>query len=186
MKYIVYSLIFCCLLQYSCRPKNEVNDALKVSSKSLVDFVEPASTTIFLVRHAEKASGTDPILTKEGDSRAYKLASMLLPVSLDYIFSTDYNRTKQTALPIADAKQMSINIYDPSDLNGFSKDIKANFNQKNILIVGHSNTTPTLTNLLMEQEIYPAYDESEYDNLIIVNIPSQGGVKSQKILMSDF
>ncbi|GAI92910.1 unnamed protein product, partial [marine sediment metagenome] len=56
---------------------------------------EKIITTIFLVRHAEKAqdSTSDPPLTSEGKARAQELAYILKHVPLVAIYSTPYIRT---------------------------------------------------------------------------------------------
>ena len=59
--------------------------------------------TIYLVRHSEKDlfsnNSTDPPLTKCGEQRSENLSTFLKDVELDAIYSTNYNRTKNTALP---------------------------------------------------------------------------------------
>jgi hypothetical protein len=41
---------------------------------------------------------------------------------------------------------------------------------KRIIIVGHSNTTPALVNLLVKQDKYKTLAESEYDKIWVVKI----------------
>lgn len=125
------------------------------------------ATTIYLVRHAEKVGQLDS-LSIEGLARAQSLKHTLENVKLDHIYSTDYNRTMNTALPIA--KEIGLNIvnYDASDLKAFTKKIESEHKGQTILVVGHSNTTPTLVNLLLGEERLKALDEKDYDNLFIL------------------
>ena len=65
--------------------------------------------TIYLVRHSEKevsASmyGSDPPLTPCGKKRSESLSNFLKDVPIEVIYSTDYTRTKNTALPTAQSK----------------------------------------------------------------------------------
>jgi len=60
-----------------------------------------STTTIYLVRHAEKQKGSDPMLTEAGEERALKLLSILKDQGVDAVYSTPYNRTKSTAAPTA-------------------------------------------------------------------------------------
>ncbi len=120
-----------------------------------------AQTTFILIRHAEKeATGTDPHLTKEGEERAKRLASMLEQQHIDAIYSTNYNRTKSTVKPLADAKGIQIQIYDKqpdiANLGG------------TVVIVGHSNTIPALANLLIGKEQFKAFDDHDFGNLLII------------------
>ena len=68
--------------------------------------------TIYLVRHSEKElaseNESDPPLTKCGMQRSESLSIFLNDVNLEAIYSTDYNRTINTALPTANAKELQI------------------------------------------------------------------------------
>src|SRR4051812_23301146 len=76
-----------------------------------------AQTTFILVRHAEKeanaADPKNPNLTKEGEERAKRLSSMLEKQNVDAIYSTNFNRTKNTVKPLADAKGLTIRVEEP-------------------------------------------------------------------------
>ncbi len=121
-----------------------------------------AQTTIYLVRHAEKQAGDNPSLTAIGGFRAQNIAKQLASVGITHIFSTDYNRTQQTAKPLADFLKLAIQSYDPRDLTTFAEQLKSI--KGSILVVGHSNTTPELTALLSHKKI-EVIKENEYDNL---------------------
>jgi broad specificity phosphatase PhoE len=124
---------------------------------------------ILLVRHAEKIVGgsKDPSLTAKGFQRARNLAEMLKKHQITAIYSTDYKRTKQTAAPAARLLDLSVALYDPRKLKEFATQIKQS--SGNVLIVGHSNTTPQLVNLL-GGDSHGEIDESEYTRLYILSI----------------
>lgn len=128
-------------------------------------------TQIFLVRHAEKADdGTnDPPLTDIGNQRAQSLSKLLQEEDINQVFSSDYKRTRQTALPTANRLGLRVQIYDPRDPAGLSEKLTS-LKGQNILIVGHSNSTPTLANTILDEDRYPKYDESEYSNLIVITL----------------
>ena len=139
-----------------------------------ISFAQEA-TTFILVRHAEKASdGTkNPALTDEGIARANKILSMFKEADITAIYSTDYKRTKMTVAPIAEAKKMEITSYDPRKLEDFTlmlKDIVGG----TVIISGHSNTTPTLANLLLGEEKFEQFDEADYGNLLIITMADNG------------
>ncbi len=123
-----------------------------------------AQTTIYLVRHAEKiiSKNEDPGLTAIGKYRARNLAKQLKNADITHIFSTDYQRTKQTAQFLAKNIDLEIKLYDPNKLEVFANKLKQI--NGNILVVGHSNTTPMLTQLLSGKNI-AEIKEYEYDNL---------------------
>ena len=74
---------------------------------------------IYLVRHAEKETGPNPVLTARGIERAEALRDLLKDSSITEIYSTDYKRTIQTANPLAEHLAMEISIYQASDLDSF-------------------------------------------------------------------
>ncbi len=132
-------------------------------------------TTVFLVRHAEKAGNvlTDPPLTPAGAARAHELAYALKHVKLDAVYSTPFVRTKQTVLPTAKEKGLEIKLYKPNDKD-FLKNVLQAFPGGTILIVGHSNTIPRLANELIGQSEFSDLDDLIYDNLFIAYVPAEG------------
>ncbi len=135
-----------------------------------------AESDIYLVRHAEKqADGTkNPHLTKQGSHRAELLAEQLQDKGITAIYSTDYHRTQQTAKPLAKKLGIDVSIYDPRKLQEFANRLKTS--KANILVVGHSNTTPALSYYL-GGDTFGDIDESEYDRLYHLQI-NGGQVKS--------
>lgn len=137
------------------------------------------TTTIVLVRHAEKMKDQkDPDLTNDGNLRASKLKDLLSTIPLNQIYSTDYNRTFQTATPTSNAQGVEITSYNPRELNDFGNMLLQTQKGKNILVVGHSNTTPKLLNFFMKETVVESILESDYGNLYIVNIDSKGKAKA--------
>ena len=61
------------------------------------------STNIYIVRHAEKSivPADDPHLLPEGIQRAEALKDFLKNKNIGYIFSTNTNRTVETATPLS-------------------------------------------------------------------------------------
>lgn len=136
-----------------------------------------SSTTIILVRHAEKdttAAGStqmqaDPPLSAIGKMRADKLVTVLKSYSIESIFSTKYNRTRSTVIPIAAKLGVEIQTYDPSKQADLALLLKS-WKGKTILVVGHSNTVPGLVNLLTGNSNYPNLSDNEYDKIYIVRL----------------
>lgn len=127
-------------------------------------------TTIILVRHAETfEGGSERMLNEVGKKRVLKLKETLQNVPLDAIYSTDLNRTKQTAHPIAIARGLDIKLYDPKNLAAFAADLLKNHVGETILVSGHSNTTPQLINALIGEKKYEDLDETEFYHLFILN-----------------
>ena len=141
---------------------------------------EKGSKTIYLIRHAEKDTlpEKNPILTQEGYDRSYRLARLFKQTRLDAIYSTLYNRTMHTVDSLATMKGMQTNIYQPKDLRQLNIDIEGNKELNNVIISGHSNTTPAMANVFMGQKVIDAgFHEDDYDNFLVVNISKEGTKK---------
>ena len=127
-----------------------------------------ADATYYLVRHAEKtAEKSDPGLTVAGQQRAQDLAARLKDVKLTKIYSSDYIRTRGTAAPIAAITGLEVVIYDPRELEVFSQKLLTETGR--ILVVGHSNTTPEVSQLLGGDSGNPIDEATEYDRLYILH-----------------
>lgn len=103
--------------------------------------------TIYVVRHAEKAvAESDPPLSETGQKRALVLAQMLQKANLKAIYSTPYQRTQQTAQPLAEKLGLAVQDYRPAQAEELIVQLKNA--AQNALIVGHSNTVPALVRAL--------------------------------------
>jgi phosphohistidine phosphatase SixA len=127
--------------------------------------------TWYFVRHFEKQLGDNPSLTATGKARAEALAAFFFDKALIHVYSTEYNRTLETATPVAALKNISIEYYDPHNLAEFATKIKT---MEHVLVVGHSNTTPELLGLMGGANI--TIEESEFG---IVYIVKTNGVQLQ-------
>jgi len=127
-------------------------------------------TTYYLVRHAEKDRSdkinSNPELTDQGNQRALKWSSVFDNVTFDAVYSTNYLRTIATAKPTATAKGLKIKFYNPKEL--YSKEFQQATMRKNVLVVGHSNTTPQFVNAILGAERYSDIQDDNNANLYIV------------------
>ena len=145
---------------------------------TIIQTLEDTATTFILVRHAETTGGgSDPNLSTQGQERAIELSRILERMDLDAVYSTDFNRTKETAQPTADSMGIIVQIYDPFGLNAFINTVLTDHHNGFLLVVGHSNTTPDLINKLIGENRYSTFPETEYDNLFVVNVFERGRAK---------
>lgn len=132
--------------------------------------------TIYLVRHSEKDvsfnNSADPPLTPCGEQRSKSLSRFFKDVPLSAIYSTDYTRTKNTALPTAKMKGMEIEEYNEEELVDFSKLLIKR--KQEALVVGHSNTTGVLSGLLVGEE-FGEFDLDIYDRIYQVVLRKKRG-----------
>jgi broad specificity phosphatase PhoE len=123
-----------------------------------------AQSTIFIVRHAEKADATkDPDLSEAGRARAEALAKMLRDANITAIYATEFKRTQQTAAPLAKALGLTVTLLPAKD----NAAPKLRNSKGNSLVVGHGNTIPDLIKELGLSETI-SIAENDYDNLYVV------------------
>lgn len=131
----------------------------------------PAEGVKFIVvRHAEKSNdgSRDPALNAKGMARAQALREALANESLQAAYATDFQRTRQTAQPAAQAHHVEVETYDTTQSpTEFAARLRQHHAGGTVLVVGHSNTVPDIVSALCECES-PPLDETVYDRLSIV------------------
>jgi probable phosphoglycerate mutase len=138
--------------------------------------LDATAATLFVLRHADDLDeGRDPLLTETGKARAEELAAMLASAEIEIILSSDYHRTRDTVAPLSARIGVEVQLYDPRDLPGLVEQLKEMDGR--VLVVGHSNTTPGLVELLGGEPGEPI-DESEFDRLYIVRTDFEGNAET--------
>ncbi len=149
-----------------------VLNPLQAQEEAIVDNTAQSTTVYYFIRHAEKdrsdSANKNPDLTAMGQLRAKNWGKVFSKVSLDAVYSTAYNRTEQTAAPVARSKQLELQSYDPRDL--YSDSFQVATKGKIVLVVGHSNTTPAFVNTILKKDSYPDLDDANNGALFIVTI----------------
>jgi phosphohistidine phosphatase SixA len=129
--------------------------------------------TIYLVRHADKVSEeTDSPLSDAGRTRAKCLAKTLEDAQVQQIFTSDLQRTQQTAAPLAEKlhlKPVAIPIGRPDDLIEAIRSSKAG----SVLVVWHDATLPKILRALGAPEITPIA-HTEYDRFFVITVAGDG------------
>jgi broad specificity phosphatase PhoE len=135
------------------------------------------STTVYIVRHAEKdmsdPNTKDPRLTGEGLQRAQALSTTLEKEEMAAIFSTKYIRNLQTAEPISKRTRKKILIYDPTNMTDLVTTVKNQYSGKTVLIVGHSNTVLPMVRAFGGNTIVGEIKDTDYRYLFKVVISGE-------------
>lgn len=131
-----------------------------------------ATTTVYLVRHAEKADGDDPTLSMPGQTRAITLAHVLADAGLAAVFVTDTRRSRDTAAPVAAATGLTPTRYDARDARALAATVRADHVGQAVLVVGHSNTLDDLAAAFGAHGLTDL-DESQYDRLYVLHVAGQ-------------
>jgi 2,3-bisphosphoglycerate-dependent phosphoglycerate mutase len=141
-------------------------------------------TTFILLRHAEKSvDGTEnPALASIGQERAGRLAALLQHQPIHAVYSTDSKRTISTVKPIAEKRNLSIQLYKPFKDDEIQKMVNEN-RGGTVLVVGHSNSIPWTVNILTGSSEYKDLADNEYDKLFIVDV-AEKGVRAKVTVLS--
>ena len=127
--------------------------------------------TIFFVRHADKVSDeTDALLSEAGHRRAECLAKTLADAHIQQIYTSDLQRTQQTAAPLAEQLHLKPVAIPLSKVDDLIEAVRSD-RTANILVVWHDLTLPKILLALGAPEIAPIA-HTEYDRLFILTFSS--------------
>lgn len=139
----------------------------------------PGSTTVYLVRHAEKVPSIpgeiDPSISAAGKVRAKALAARLGTAGVTAIVTTQFRRTHETAEPLAIAIGVIPEVITagrPGDADSTAAFVFRRRGEK-VLIVGHSLTIPGIIGALGGPKLANLC-ESQYSDLFIMFLPPSG------------
>lgn len=122
---------------------------LLISASFALQAVEQVSCQdydVYVMRHLPKAvsENKDPDLSEEGHRMAVALSEQDFMALVDVGYTTDYKRTRQTLTPSAKQHQFEVRTYDPRDNQALVDEINKQYCGKTVMIVGHSNTVPSI------------------------------------------
>lgn len=137
------------------------------------------TTTVFVVRHAEKAAGADPDppLSVAGQLRAERLADLFGAADrnhgLQAIIVTELRRTQETARPLANALGVPVVVVPAAEPATAARRALREYAGQRVLIIGHSNTVPAIVAELSGERV-PDLAESDHATLFVVSRPRFG------------
>ncbi|MDB5261329.1 MAG: phosphoglycerate mutase [Adhaeribacter sp.] len=149
---------------------------------------QDGTTTIYLVRHAEKdtrnPNDQDPDLTETGRKRALALKAYLQGVKVDGLFSTPYKRNQKTLQPLAQGRP--IQFYESHNYALLRDKILSEFKGKTVVVVGHSNTVLPIIEAFGAKKPIKEITDSDYDNIFRLTVSPQGKAKATVKKFSPF
>ena len=132
--------------------------------------------TIVVVRHAEKGvdDPADPSLSEKGVQRALDLARVLGSAGVTHLFASEYQRTRQTLLPLTQKAGVDVQVVPARDPKALLSAL-ANLPRHAVAVVaGHSNTVPGLVAALAPSAPLAKdperlkLGEDDYDRLYVI------------------
>ena len=139
-----------------------------------------AGTLVLLVRHAEKGADPpgDPSLSTAGEGRARALAAALRDAGVTAVITSQFRRTRETAQPVATARGVTPEVVAVGR-EGISDHVKAVASAVRrhpgevVLVVGHSNTIPSIVAELGGPRL-PDLCDSSYGHLFVLRLGEEG------------
>lgn len=141
-------------------------------------------TTVFLIRHAEpyymeKCDPNDcnpnqgpgcpqnPCLSVEGKARSEQLVQVLKKANIEEIYSTNTHRTQETANPLSESLELSINPY--ISVAEIANKVQSDHIGQRILVVSHSGMVEAIIGSL-NGDSDACIVGNEFDNLCVVKL----------------
>lgn len=134
---------------------------------------EDYTTTVYLVRHAEKDisdTSSNPPLSRDGFARAQTLKEMLANERIEAIFTTYYRRNMQTMQPLAQHKNLEMRSYEAQEWQPMIEFIKESLKGSKVVISGHSNNLLPMIEGFGGEPPIDSIGEHEYDKMFKVLI----------------
>ena len=84
------------------------------------------------------------------------------------LYSTPYERTRETLLPLVEGKGLELLEYPAQAKEEWLAKLFEDHAGGTVVISGHSNTIPGLANLLLGSETFTQFDDNDYSNLLVI------------------
>ncbi len=162
LRIFIITALFSCKTQFIEQEKTYDPTA---SNEEVKKKIPNTKSAYYFIRHAESNGNraTNPHLSKKGLKRVKLYVKFFADKEIDTVFTTNLNRTYETAKAVADYKKVPIVFYDPFKYS-FKDFIKKHRNSPS-LIVGHSNTTPNKVNEIIGIPKYSQMVEENYSDI---------------------
>lgn len=134
------------------------------------------STTVVLVRHAEKLSEErDAGLSEIGIAHAERLAEILEHTGIAAIYVSEARRTAETAAPVAARTGLEPRVIEAERHQRLLRQLKWRHRSEVVLVVGHSNTVPLIAAGLGAE--IGVVDAEDYSGLWIISFSRLRGTR---------
>ena len=143
------------------------------STQTAPEPCKAPATTILLVRHADRAGKADS-LSVVGVERSEELLRVASAAGITAIYHSDTRRTRDTAAPLAQALHIKLDEYPAKDSNALIQRILHDHAGETVLVVGHSNTIPSIIRAA-GGPLIPDLEEFVYDGLYVLHVPRCDG-----------
>lgn len=144
-----------------------------MTAPALAQEITNEQPVFYVVRHAEKDTGNNPVLSIKGRQRAGDLHRVLQNRSVDLILVSQYRRTAMTGDSIRLYRNIEMKTYKADATADDLFKLVASFNgkYKHILVIGHSNTVPVIVRRAGVADYkVPELPDFVYDHLFSISV----------------
>ncbi len=133
-----------------------------------------AQRAVFLVRHAEKVDDTDDAaLTKEGLERAERLAAILKDAGITAVYTTQFQRTRNTAAPLCREAGVKPVVIPQGEEQKVVDLVRTKHKNEVVMVVGHRGTVIRMLKMFGAREPF-AIGSGEHSQIFLV-VPTKKG-----------
>lgn len=142
---------------------------------------EGTTTTVILIRHAERTSDTK-LLTPFGKTRAAALPAAVADYDISAIYSPDLARNIDTVKPLAKQRRLKITLVDANpDVELITRRLLNDHPGKTVLWVGNTTNLDRIYADLGGDGKAPTV----YGDLFILRVPDRGFSRVSKLVFGD-
>ena len=168
------------IINVYCKSPEQVIEPQPEPENNEVIHPEPESTTIWLIRHAEKdatdPNQNDPGLSADGEARANNLVVYFKDTMLVALYATKYKRSIETITPLANDKNLTPKIYEALAYSALVDSVIDNYLKKNVLVVGHSNTLIPIIKAFGAVSPVQAISDSDYNYIFRIKVDADTAI----------
>lgn len=161
------------LLLAGCAPARPDTALRAAAAPEAPAAAASGALVVYVVRHAERLDASrDPVLSEAGRARAAALAAALADAGIGAVVTTQFVRTQETAAPLVRALRLEAEVVPATaavdeHAADVARAVLAVQDRGAVLVVGHSNTVPSIVAALGGPQFADLCD-ADYDNLFIV------------------
>lgn len=135
-----------------------------------------AVTTIVLVRHAEKASDSDPDspLSEAGRARARALIDQLAVFRPAALVVSQRRRTQETLAPLAERLQLAPLVRNNEQSAELAAELLKAFRGRTVVLAWHHGPHEPFARALGVKDELPVWTSKTYDRIWIIRVPEKG------------
>jgi phosphohistidine phosphatase SixA len=150
-------------------------------SGSFIAHAANLTTTVVIIRHAERASffDTDSPLSRKGLRRADGLAYLLDRFNPETLVVSNLVRTQQTLRPLSEHMHRPLVIWDYRQTASLASYLKATYSGKTVLVCWHHDHMGEFARALGVEGSVPDWSMFTFNKIWIVTLPGNGPGKLQ-------